>query len=184
MNTANNQKFKHTEQRMEQAFLSLCKTNEPHKITVTQICQEARINRSTFYAHYQDIPDMIHKVGLSNIRQMIEFFRGTEDIMRFFVEEAHVIRLLAYVRDNREFFAALIRSNSYGYIHSSLQLLWDHGAKAYMENVGLTDEADMKYHFTFFWAGYLAVLERWLSSGCRESPEHLSKLLLKNMPKH
>ena len=184
MNTANNQKFKHTQQRMEQALLALCKTGDPHKITVTQICQEAHINRSTFYAHFQDIPDMIHKVGVSHIEQMIAFFHDSEDIMQFFVEEAHVIRLLTYVQDNREFFATLIGSNSYKFIHTSLYRLWDRGARAYMEKVGLTDETDMKYHFTFFWAGYLAVLGRWLSSGCQESPEHLARLLLKNMPKH
>lgn len=41
-----------SEQAMKEAFIRLMKCKDPDKITVIQLCQEAKVNRSTFYARY------------------------------------------------------------------------------------------------------------------------------------
>ena len=59
MNTKNNQRFQETERRMEACMLELMKHYEFEKITVKKICEKAQVNRSTFYAHFIDIFDII-----------------------------------------------------------------------------------------------------------------------------
>lgn len=59
MNTKNNQRFKDTEIRMQSVMLELMKYMEFEKITVKKICEKAQVNRSTFYAHFIDIYDML-----------------------------------------------------------------------------------------------------------------------------
>lgn len=59
MNTKNNQRFKDTEIRMQSVMLELMKYMEFEKITVKKICEKAQVNRSTFYAHFIDINDML-----------------------------------------------------------------------------------------------------------------------------
>ena len=59
MNTKNNKRFYETEIRMESAMLEIMKSTEFEKITVKRICEKANVNRSTFYAHFIDIYDMI-----------------------------------------------------------------------------------------------------------------------------
>lgn len=59
MNTKNNQRFKDTEIRMQSVMLEFMKHMEFEKITVKKICEKAQVNRSTFYAHFIDIYDMI-----------------------------------------------------------------------------------------------------------------------------
>ena len=44
-----------TEQAIKNAFTLLRSKKELEKITVKEICAEARINKSTFYSHYTDI---------------------------------------------------------------------------------------------------------------------------------
>lgn len=186
MNTANNQRYRDTERKMEQALLSLSRTCPAHKITVRQICAEAHINRSTFYAHFQDIPDMIHQVGRANIKRFLSLFDDTseDELMLFFTDRLRLTGLLTYIRQNQEFFSSLLCGNSYEFVQTSLYQLWDRGAKSYMEKLGLTDEAEMEYHFAFFWAGFLAVLGRWLSGGCQKSPAFICNLLLSQIPQH
>lgn len=186
MNTANNQRFKDTEQKIEQALLALSKTCPVQKITVRQICAEAHINRSTFYAHFQDIPDMIHRIGAMQITRFLELFadQNEEDLMLFFTDQAHLVELLTYIKNNQDFFSTLICNNSYEFVQTSLFQLWDKSANAYMGKLGLTDEAERNYHFAFFWAGFLSVVGRWLTLGCPEPPGHLAKLLLKHTPTH
>lgn len=52
----------HTKTYIKQALTQLLKEIELEKISVTQICQKAGINRGTFYLHYLDKFDMIDKL--------------------------------------------------------------------------------------------------------------------------
>lgn len=59
MNAANNQLHWETERRLREGLLRiLAQEQEP---TVGQLCEVAQINRSTFYRHYRDIPDLMEK---------------------------------------------------------------------------------------------------------------------------
>ena len=42
------------------ALADLLQEKPLDKITVTDVVNRAQINRGTFYAHYTDIPDVIH----------------------------------------------------------------------------------------------------------------------------
>lgn len=56
-NTKNNQRFRDTEHRLETAAFELMETGE--RLTVRAVCERAQVNRSTFYAHFLDIPQMV-----------------------------------------------------------------------------------------------------------------------------
>ena len=47
-----------TERAIKNAFTLLRSKKELEKITVKELCEEACINKSTFYAHYRDIYDL------------------------------------------------------------------------------------------------------------------------------
>ena len=59
MNTANNQLHQETERRLRQELL--CFLEREKEPTVSELCEAAQINRSTFYRHYRDIPDLMEK---------------------------------------------------------------------------------------------------------------------------
>ena len=46
---------------IHEAFAELLQEKPLDKITVTDIVKRADINRVTFYAHYQDVPDLVHQ---------------------------------------------------------------------------------------------------------------------------
>lgn len=58
----NDPRFKHTEKTLRKAFIQLMSTNGYSKITVTQLINTAKINRTTFYAHYQDKSDLLQSL--------------------------------------------------------------------------------------------------------------------------
>lgn len=47
-----------TERAIKNAFMLLRSKKELEKITVKELCQEACINKSTFYAHYRDVYEL------------------------------------------------------------------------------------------------------------------------------
>ena len=55
-------KFANTAKKMDSALLRLLETTAFEKISVTMLCNEAQVNRSTFYAHYSDTSDLLVEV--------------------------------------------------------------------------------------------------------------------------
>ena len=57
MNVENNQRYRDTEKRIQQAYWNLVNHTEGHKITVADICR-ANIHRTTFTDIFLDIYDL------------------------------------------------------------------------------------------------------------------------------
>lgn len=55
-------RVRYTRKVIEDAFMELLGRKSVAKITVTEICQAAQINRATFYKHYLDVPDLLEQL--------------------------------------------------------------------------------------------------------------------------
>ncbi len=60
--TTCNRNARRTRALIEGAFLELMKDKSYTKISVREITEQADINRSTFYLHYQDVYDLLDKI--------------------------------------------------------------------------------------------------------------------------
>lgn len=58
MNEFNSKYFK-TALRMDEALIALLEKKDLDYITVKEICEEADVNRSTFYLHYETVGDLV-----------------------------------------------------------------------------------------------------------------------------
>lgn len=54
-------RIRHTKENIRKSFFTLLSQKEFCQITVTDICNLAEINRSTFYKHYLDIIDLLEQ---------------------------------------------------------------------------------------------------------------------------
>lgn len=59
---------KYTKQVIKDSLLEVLKKKPYSKITVTEICQIADINRGTFYLHYYDLDDVVDEM----LREMLD----------------------------------------------------------------------------------------------------------------
>ena len=55
MNTPNNKRSLATEECLNNTLMALLKDKELADISVTELCEAADVDRSTFYAHYEDV---------------------------------------------------------------------------------------------------------------------------------
>ena len=65
MPTANHRddrRVRMTRRLIKDSFLTLLRQKNIAKVTVKDICLGADINRATFYAHYEDVYDLLHKM--------------------------------------------------------------------------------------------------------------------------
>lgn len=61
-----------TERWIKSAFLELRAARSLEKIRVKDLCDLAQINKSTFYAHYQDIYDLSDRVQAETVGKIME----------------------------------------------------------------------------------------------------------------
>ena len=59
VNVKNNARFLATDRHIEAAALRLMDRADGPQVSITAICKEAGINRSTFYEHFTGIEDMV-----------------------------------------------------------------------------------------------------------------------------
>ena len=72
MNTPNNKRYRDIEESINAAFISLLQDKELREITVTDICELASIERSTFYAHYEDVAALANAYAAQVEKQVSE----------------------------------------------------------------------------------------------------------------
>lgn len=68
-------RVRYTKMMIRNSLLELLSTKPIAKITVTEICERAGINRATFYAHYSDPSDLLHGLESEIIEDVTHWVR-------------------------------------------------------------------------------------------------------------
>ena len=172
MNIKNNSRYKVNSEKIETAFLSLILNNKYEDITISQVCKQAGINRSTFYCHYDDINDLIVKIEGRFANGMATIFGFGEKMTN-----AAFIEMFTFVKENKYFYkaflnipyATLAEKNTKETVMKNLK---DNPHYANEDNTALF------YRANFFGAGIKEICRIWLDRDCKESPEEMAGLLL------
>ena len=75
MNTKNNSRSRETRERLKEALLRLLARRDILDVTVSRLCQEAGVNRSTFYSHYDSIGELMEELEQEIGANLIGRFR-------------------------------------------------------------------------------------------------------------
>ena len=176
MNTKGNQRYQETKNRIKGSFLALLKQGNK-AVSVRMLCDYAKIHRTTFYGHYEDINALLQEMVADLYLQMMNYFvpeQGKFDINGF-------DKLFQLAKEEKEFFLYYF-DNIRPELRQEIlvpELLLEHHL-ALEERMGLKNEEELMYQQSFFSAGSTALLIRWLKKGCKESPEEMGKLMKKN----
>ena len=98
-----NRRVKITKTMIKDAFLELLEKHPIEKISVTDICKGADVNRSTFYAHYSEPQDLLFELEE-------EILASTDEHLKKIGAEndtgAHkfILSFLKYMRENDKVF--------------------------------------------------------------------------------
>ena len=121
MNTANNQLHQETERRLRQELL--CFLEREKEPTVSELCEAAQINRSTFYRHYRDIPDLMEKTEKEIQKGLFRTVGSQGDFLTRLESSSDALEpLISYIGQNRYFYRAYLRKNGDAALEDGYQL--------------------------------------------------------------
>ena len=172
MNIKNNLRYKMSSEKIETAFLTLILNHKYEDISISQVCKQAGVNRSTFYCHYDDINDLI-------IKTESKFAKGTASIFNYGERQTHqaFVEMFAFIKENKYFYKAFLNIPyvSLAERNTKIDVL-----KNIAENVNIdkTNKMGIFYRASFFGAGIKEMCRIWLERDCQETPEQMALLLL------
>ncbi len=179
MNTKNNQRFRETEIRMEAAMLKLLKNTEFEKITVKKICEAAEVNRSTFYAHFIDIYDMLNKMETALHRELLESYKNKNDYSLF--SEESFIYFLEHIKKHKYFYKINLQTRKTFPLSQGYEPL-SNIIKSRCQQAGITDDKEIMYYFISFQAGFTMILKHWVDTDCLIKENELPAIIKKSIP--
>ena len=185
--TKSESKYFNTALRFHAALLSLLERKPFEYITVSEVCKQAGVNRSTFYLHYENTRDLLEETTTHMLEQFVSYFpQDTRDIAhRFrdcdlqelnFISEAYLHPYLSYMKENRRVFAAVLSQTAAFDTNSIFQRLFDHILDPILDRFHYP-ENDRRYTILFYLNGLTAIIAEWLKDGCAKSPEELSAII-------
>jgi len=164
MNTPNNKRRKDSQHRIESAFVKLLQKYEITQIRVTDICKLANVNRTTFYANYADIYALAESVQRHLEEDVFDIINGTATS-----QEYHFLNFFYHVKENQLLYKTYFKLLTSTPTHTFGYNL--HEANIYYNNQYI------EYHIAFFANGLTAILKKWLTNNCKETPEEIYSII-------
>ena len=173
MNIKNNSRYKTSSEKIETTFLVLLLNNRYENITISQICKEASINRSTFYCHYDGINDLIIKIESKFANSMAVIFNyGERYTQQAFIE------MFEFIKKNKYFYKAFLNIPYTTFAEKNTKDNILSNIKNKNKNLR-KNELEIYYRANFFGAGIKEMCRLWLERGCLESPEDMALIIFK-----
>lgn len=171
-------KTRYTRKVIREALNELLKKESLGQITVKELTELADINRSTFYAHYETIDQLVMSIESENAEKILTSLDATEYTDSNFIGKT--IKL---------FFELLLKDNeiAYWFLDQNVtgvgrRMIHDYAEKKFiplwMNNKSIS-ETDAKYSFEYIYDGCIGVLSRWYNNRSEISEEDLYSVFYK-----
>ncbi|MBO5891198.1 MAG: TetR/AcrR family transcriptional regulator, partial [Oscillospiraceae bacterium] len=120
-------KYFNTATKIDLALISLLKKKPFEYITVSEICETAGVNRSTFYLHYETVGDLLNETTRYLLDGFLSYFSSDTRSVAFNLNDCELTELMficdkyltpyfTYIKDHKEVFAtALLHNKTLGF---------------------------------------------------------------------
>jgi len=175
-----------TKRMIRDALTELIREKGFEGITVRDLTAKANINRGTFYLHYHDKYDLLEQSEAELIQGIQSFAKKLDPITAFNHHLKNeplpfVVQLFKYLEEHADFIKVVLGPKGDPAFQVKLKEVMRENM---LEKLVKQLEAEkmlvpVEYFTSFFISAYLGVIQKWLESGMRQSPEEMALILSK-----
>ena len=168
-------RVRYTKEMLNQSLIELLETKPISRVTVTELCRNADINRSTYYTHFTDPYNQLQTLKQDFSDKLNDIISDSKDPTSF----PTILKVCEFIKANKKTF--LVLNNNIGYLNTFEMLyseelvysIWNKQGNRYSEQ-------EQKYVFAHSSAGTISVLCKWLREDENViSSEEIASLLLR-----
>lgn len=181
-------KFNNSAKKMQSSLVSLLENKEFADISIMDICQNAGVNRSTFYAHYDNTFDLLkeaHQAMISNFFDECTFDSpvdlsdmrkvSAEDLN--FVTPKYLLPYLQYIKRHKRLFR-IYAENAHAFdVNNMDDYMIETLFVPIMAKFGITDKKLILYMQKFFLKGIDAIINEWVRNDCEDDIRFVCEII-------
>lgn len=172
-------KYFNTALKFDAALLTLLEKKPFEYITIREICEEAGVNRSTFYLHYENTCDLLEEATRYVTDKFISYFSAEQQAMpqKFtvcdiselnFVTTKYLQPYLSFIKENQRIFSAVLSQPLTFKFDVFFERLFENIFRPILDRFNYPSE-EQKYVIMFYLDGLTAIVREWLKDDCSKS---------------
>lgn len=169
MNKKDNRRVVMTKRIIKDVFIEMLEKKSIQKIYVRELCVKADINRSTFYKYYESQYDLLAEIENDLLIEIEEKCKDTDNTKG-------LNNILQYISRNKKTYKVVFNANIDSMFPKKLLNL---PIITEIMNNKLVNKNENKYKKIYILEGGYHVILKWLNNDCRESPEEITRLVMK-----
>ena len=180
-------KYFNTATKMDLALISLLKKKPLDFINVSEICEIAGVNRSTFYLHYETIGDLLDETVRYLLNDFLSYFgadtkwvalnlKNCEPNDLIFICDKYLTPYFTYIKDNKEVFGTALANNKTLGFEDVYKRMFDNIFNPILDRFQYP-QSDRQYVMMYYLNGINAIVSEWLKNDCDKPIKELSKIV-------
>jgi AcrR family transcriptional regulator len=163
---------------IRKAFMELLRQKPIQSISIRELCDQAGINRGTFYTHYTDIHDLLRQI---EDEMMADFEKAMEPLLTSQEESFNPVAISTGIfqclKDNSDL--CTVTLSDYGDKQFALRLInmgRERCMALYLKYFKDATPKDIEYYYAFVSAGCIGLLRKWLDDGMTSSAGEIAQM--------
>lgn len=171
-----NQRVAITKRLIKEGLLRLLEKKQINKISVSELCQEAEINRSTFYRHYETPRDVLEEIASDQIGVLFEYATSAESDQNI---KGFIEHLCIFLLDRKDIVKIFLRNNMEIDLKRIFQTLSQHflSSKTILYRGKAADQETLQLLDAFYSAGMYSLISQWITEDIHKTSEQIADLI-------
>lgn len=178
-NKKDDRRVKYTKMVLKNSFITLLEKKDISKISIKEICEDADINRATFYTHYNDQYDFMNQIQeelLKNIEKHLYAF--VQNDLPVFLADM-VEQIFEYVKENARVCKLLLSERGdLNFQKRVFMLVYEKIINNITKNSAISKE-EAEYIHAFTLTGCIGIIQKWLDDGLKKPPRFMADTIMK-----
>ena len=175
----NDRRVKYTKMVLKESFVRLLEKKDISQISIKELCEDADVNRSTFYAHYSDQHDLMKKI-------QNELFENVEMYLADYTQNnldtvpiSMIERIFEYIQENARLCKLLLgERGDFSFQKRIFTLVYEKNISDLTKG-GAVSKEDAEYVYAFTLTGCVGIIQKWLDHNMPKSPRFMAETVIK-----
>lgn len=164
----------YTKNLIKQEFIKLLNKKSLHNITVTEIAKQCKIERKTFYYHYENLPQLVKEIFDEELEDVIKEFNETLSWEESFISAAK------FILENKKVVKHMYESDYKVELEKYIFSISGEIMRKYIERVAKdtnAQEIDIKLIAYFYQCALSSSLIQWVATDMKTDAKVITRRL-------
>ena len=164
----------YTKNLIKQEFIKLLNKKSLHNITVTEIAKQCKIERKTFYYHYENLPQLVKEIFDEELEDVIEEFNETLSCEDTFISATK------FILENKKVVKHMYESDYKVELEKYIFSISGEIMRKYVRRVAKdtkAQEIDIKLIAFFYQCALSSSLIQWVATDMKTDPKLVTRRL-------